>query len=255
MSVSPPAILKILLLLIIINLEPTNALIIKKSRKHQNQLPKLQVTKAAHHKKIHERQLGIKDWYKNRKNKKNGDESYEEQSDDRQNKPGKNKNKSGENRDYPVQECNHQSGDIITLGLVALLLYMIFNNASGLGLIFTLPIFLTIITRLFNPGRVLHLKNNNVHLNSRCRSLRVLRKTFDQKFFNERKLSVVRYLKDHNISKKIELTQKGLFELSKNYFQEEGNFNNDKWMGKLQKVTDRIWSQQKLINTVMGLMS
>ena len=148
-----------------------------------------------------------------------------------------------------LHSCNsHATNELFTIGLVVLIIYMMFHNATGAALLFTLPIFLAVYSKLFTRNRQLH------NTNHRCRSLRMLMSHPDETFFENRKRSVAKFLRDNKFNRKLKLNKYGLYGIAKRYFQNTGEFNGTGWMKNLKLMAGLIFDKQNMVNQVLGLV-
>lgn len=142
----------------------------------------------------------------------------------------------------------HHDFDLISMALVLSMIFIIFSVKSGAGMLFSLPIFLALYSRIFGHHRMLYNKNPS-------RTLKQLKQIVDRKFFEKKKLSVVRFLRAHNLNRELILTENGLFGIARNYFDEQGTFKGEDWIKKLNMMTSLLWTSKDQISNILGIIS
>ena len=139
--------------------------------------------------------------------------------------------------------------DIMTLSLVVLFIYLMFNSENGAIAIFGLPIFISLFGKLFIYNRRL------TKIDPRCKALRKLSSGLSINLFEKTKLKVARFLKKHHYNKKRKLSQNGLLNIAKKYFSENGGFNNKGWLQNLKMVTQIVFQKENMINKILGFVN
>lgn len=139
--------------------------------------------------------------------------------------------------------------NIMTISLIVLFIYLMFNTTDGALAIFGIPLFLALFGKLFIFNRRL------TKVDPKCRLLRKLAKKPNGTFFNKTKLSLARFLKKHHYDTRRKLSQNELFDMAKQYFVENKALKGKDWLRNLKMITQIVFKKQNIINQVLGLIS